>query len=864
MLDVAPEIWEKMAGTGKDLMTGMKGNEARVRSKPYWVWSSDNEEDWSRKWSAFRKTFDVSIKVLSAEVTITGSSCCEVFINGASVGSVDKWGLIRHFKAGKHVRQGRNVVAVRALGGQRLWFNHIQAERSAFVLELTVRGPRGRRLRIGTDRTWLTRVGLRNLQWTRLDAATRGWRGAEEIAPLGEDPTDEPESCIARAWHVHEPPWCDPGPLPLRGDRAKVAEMLGPAYVDSVKTRLPERVFAAAVTKRPAGSRGVRRANHLLRDDDAACTILPQPNRRAPAVVLDFGRLVVGYLTVEFGAGPRLGLRVMGDRHEDPEAELIEQSCRTDINRKRLDAVEPLPGQRAWTSLQRRAFRYLAIYHEGNRPVEVQRLFLNFSAYPVRYDGFFECSDGLLNRIWMTARYTLQVCMHWYYESEPRQERGFFSGDGHADALVNYACFGDRALFKSSFDAWAVMRDYALSGDTALIGRLRNRQGLWDYLAWYVISLHDYLLHTGDVAYVKKHFRRMKSAVEWLAARRDRHGLIYQVKVDEVIQDWACSSRIGEKTFFNALFYKSLLCIADFCDAFGDPKDSARRYRKIARSVKRAVNRRLWWDERGTFMDSRAVGGARFFSAQDANALSVLFGVADAERAQQALDFLREHHWTDDGAYTYETRYDRSLYKAGKLPAAQRISPWMSFYEVLARFQCGRDEEALELIRRCWGSMLNKGATTFWEYAPSGSKCHAWSAGPAYVLPSYVLGIRPITPGFDRCLIEPRLCDLDRARGAVPTPHGPVAVACSGHRQDDTYRQEVFVPSGVCATVGFPGARLLGSRLHCDGKEVKARPGRSAGKRTPVWPEYRPDPRYVYADVGPGRHTFTGQSTPSG
>jgi alpha-L-rhamnosidase len=113
----------------------------------------------------------------------------------------------------------------------------------------------------------------------------------------------------------------------------------------------------------------------------------------------------------------------------------------------------------------------------------------------------------------------------------------------------------------------------------------------------------------------------------------------------------------------------------------------------------------------------------------------------------------------------------------------------------------------LQLIRRWWDMMVHAGATSCWETFPgflgqewpTRSHCHAWSAAPAFALPSYVLGVRPLEPGFARFEVRPYLGDLEWAKGVVPTPHGEVKIAL--FREGEQIRVQVTVPRGTVAVI---------------------------------------------------------------
>src|SRR3546814_12618005 len=90
---------------------------------------------------------------------------------------------------------------------------------------------------------------------------------------------------------------------------------------------------------------------------------------------------------------------------------------------------------------------------------------------------------------------------------------------------------------------------------------------------------------------------------------------------------------------------------------------------------------------------------------------------------------------------------------------------------------------AHQTIVESWRPMVLNGATSFWEttdggddFGYAGSLCHGWSALPVYYRQAWTLGVRPLTPGFERFCISAWPGDLAWAEGAVPTPHGRIRV----------------------------------------------------------------------------------------
>src|SRR5690606_8579615 len=112
--------------------------------------------------------------------------------------------------------------------------------------------------------------------------------------------------------------------------------------------------------------------------------------------------------------------------------------------------------------------------------------------------------------------------------------------------------------------------------------------------------------------------------------------------------------------------------------------------------------------------------------------------------------------------------------------------------ELAALCEVGEKGRAIDYVRDYWGGMLKAGATSFWEtfdpneqgderYAMYGrpfgkSLCHAWGANPVYLFGKYLLGVRPLSPGYDTYEIEPSLAGLNWIKGRVPTPMGFIEV----------------------------------------------------------------------------------------
>jgi hypothetical protein len=341
----------------------------------------------------------------------------------------------------------------------------------------------------------------------------------------------------------------------------------------------------------------------------------------------------------------------------------------------------------------------------------------------------------------------------------PWRERGQWWGDARVEALINYYCFGDRALIKKCLRqqgqslndeglTWGV---YPTDWDG---GRLPSFTLIW------VATLWDAYLYTGDKDIVKELFPKVRKSLDtFFAPRVGPRGLLKDIPY-WVFIDWAPVDDKGESGSLNAYYYDALRSAAQMARLLGD--SSSGEYERRAADVKSALNRELWDSTVHAYRDSIQPNGKLTAKiSQQTNSLCVLFDIAPKEEQAKILGFIYD---------PANKNRPGGLVEAG--------SPYFSYYQLAALYHTGRHDQALAYIRERWGRMLDWGATTWWEmWQPGASFCHGWSGGPTFNLPSEVLGIKPLKPGFEEVDVRPQWVGLDYASGVVPTAKGPVKVA---------------------------------------------------------------------------------------
>jgi hypothetical protein len=205
-----------------------------------------------------------------------------------------------------------------------------------------------------------------------------------------------------------------------------------------------------------------------------------------------------------------------------------------------------------------------------------------------------------------------------------------------------------------------------------------------------------------------------------------------------------------------------------------------------------------------------------------------VFGLVPADRQPAVVNFLHARIAAHDG-----------------MPC----SVYGAQYLLEALFEAGDADTALGLLTtnnsRGWMNMIHLGSTITteaWNFAdkPNMDWNHAWGASPGNLIARFVLGLRPLIPGFGRILIQPELgSTLTFAQGVVPTIRGPVSISASN--APGKFQLLVNIPGNVTATVMLPALGSTNPVVLVDG-EI------STGTLSNDW--------LTVANVGAGRHSI--------
>ena len=109
--------------------------------------------------------------------------------------------------------------------------------------------------------------------------------------------------------------------------------------------------------------------------------------------------------------------------------------------------------------------------------------------------------------------------------------------------------------------------------------------------------------------------------------------------------------------------------------------------------------------------------------------------------------------------------------------------------------------------QRSWYNMIRSGSTITMEawdklYKPNLDWNHAWGAAPANIIVRKLMGVEPISPGFDTFQIKPQLGNLTFATLKTPSIKGYIFVSYRKNKKNNA--MQVIIPGDSKANIYVP------------------------------------------------------------
>jgi alpha-L-rhamnosidase len=311
--------------------------------------------------------------------------------------------------------------------------------------------------------------------------------------------------------------------------------------------------------------------------------------------------------------------------------------------------------------------------------------------------------------------------------------------------------------------------------------------GIVDYSLWWLIAQDQYQLYYGDRDHLDREWPRIQEVLHILNSRTDSNGFLEVSSEDWVFIDWVNQPKW---TAVQVMWWWAQRSAIQLAQRMQD-MEMVRFWEASSNTLSKNLHAAAWNTERRAWLSSP---DATLVFTRHPNFLAVVSGLTKPKDAQGIRTLLEDPNVATVG------------------------TPYMAGFEMMSLSKLGNIDYTLEKISEYWGGMIARGATSFWEaydanqngpeqYAYYGrpyakSLSHAWSAGPAAILPSQILGIRPLEDGWKRIAVSPNLGSLKWVHTAVPLPTGLLKVDV------EKRRITVEVPQGV--TVELYGEDIKG------------------------------------------------------
>ncbi|MDP8244855.1 MAG: family 78 glycoside hydrolase catalytic domain [Candidatus Hinthialibacter antarcticus] len=371
-------------------------------------------------------------------------------------------------------------------------------------------------------------------------------------------------------------------------------------------------------------------------------------------------------------------------------------------------------------------------------------------------ESSFTSSDSTLDQIWELCKYSMKATSFAGLYVDGDRERIPYEGDAYINLLSHYCVDREYAISKQTIEyfmdhstwptewllhtAMLVYQDYYYTGDTELLTAYYERlkeKSLMD-LAREDGLISSELEKVTD-AYMKKlgfpeGSRPLEDLVDWPPGERDGY------------------DRVPINTVVNCFFYQNMVIMAEFAAVLDKPEE-ADHFNAMAAKVKQAINTKLFDATRGVYVD----GEGSTHASLHANMMPLAFGITPEKYVAPVAAFVKSR--------------------------GMACSVYGAQYLMEGLYNAGEEKYALDLMRakhdRSWWNMIKVGSTITMEawdmkYKPNSDWNHAWGAVPGNIIPRFLWGIQPKTPGFKITSIHPQMGDLANSSIVFPTVRGQI------------------------------------------------------------------------------------------
>lgn len=535
-------------------------------------------------------------------------------------------------------------------------------------------------------------------------------------------------------------------------------------------------VYMSLSTREPA--RDVQPVESML-----PVRIAPRADDHPQRVILDFGAQCFGLIELEMVAGQGAVVKMMGiEARGDDGPQLTEMTNNT-------ARIVCRQGKQTFQSFVARGFRYLILDIVSRKGVfELLGARVREETYPWKPQGRFLCSDTRLNQIHQLCAHTLRLSSMDVFV-DATYEQALWVGDTcsmliplhhylQGENLLPERCL--RLIAQSLERTPLVNSQVPSSWEDRLIPN-------WSF--FWVSGVRSNYEYSGNLDFVRELLPSLWKQSGFVEQSLDQEGLFTLHEQVWHFLDWngtADDHRKNQKAAYcheNCLALASIQDTAWLAEQAGNLKVASSCH-ALAKRLRGAIRKRFWLPGKQAFGETRVDGKTSPLVTSSTQICALRAGLFPNSSVAARKVLAPGSGWVPTG------------------------TPWMWSLGAWEACLHHSADAVYNGIASHWGKMLDRGATSAWEMfegrhrpgLPTRSWCHGWSAGPAWILPAFALGVRPTSPGWKTVVIDPQPGHLLWAEGTVPTPHGNISV--KWEMRDGKCHIEYEAPPEISVVVG--------------------------------------------------------------
>ena len=517
------------------------------------------------------------------------------------------------------------------------------------------------------------------------------------------------------------------------------------------------------------------------------------------ACTVDFGYESTGYITFDIEAAEGTVLEIHHGEHLD------DGHPRSVIGpRNFIDRYICHDGRNTFMyPLRRIGGRYMQLIFTdfGEKLPAVYYAGISGVYYPHGVKAYMDTADQMLQGIRDMAINTLDCCMHDHYEDCPWREQSLYAYDSRNQMLYGYYVWGNYDFAKASLELLG--RSYLGNGYLEICAPAESSITIPSFTMVWISSLLEHYMYSGSLDEYQRQRETVKKILEAALARKSHVEGLYEPGNEKRIWNfYEWTGRLDRcpafpDSLYNIYLYEALSAASKLAKADGD-MEAAGRYGAAAQKLGGTIEQSYWDEKSGCYAYLLPSEHPKQEHYEHVQALMLFNDLVPQKKVESVVEAIRERKLT---ACTYSSQ-------------PYLVRGMMEQTEDARRHLYDRIyNEASDWLVKGFTSMPET-PTGPDDFYWAGSCCHGWSAIAVYYISRYILGVRPLEPGFKKFEVKPYPGRQRRCGGLIPTPNGDIQVMWEKRDEDDPAKMglyvEVFYPSTTTfVTASYPEFPIL-------------------------------------------------------